>query len=551
MLDYCSSKDQRKRSTFWVRATSCVLVVALALSSSASLVARVTSPQEPVEMWDVAEISLTGPSDGNPFVEVELSATFQLDGEVHTVPGFYDGDGIYRVRYMPHVTGRWTFTTHSNNGQLDGKTGSFEVKPASENNHGPVRVHNTFHFAYADGTPHKSIGTTCYAWIHQSEDLQQQTLETLAESPFNKIRMCVFPKRYTWNENEPELYPYQGTPPDQWDFTRFNPKFFRHLEKRVGQLQELGIEADIILFHPYDRGDWGFDRMPDDADDRYLRYIVSRLAAYRNVWWSLANEYDFAEHKDERDWERFGQIVHKSDPYGRLLSIHNGKRIFNQTRPWITHASIQNGSAVEDPSRAVIYRDTYRKPVVFDEVKYEGDIPKRWGNISAKEMVHRFWVGTIAGTYVGHGETYLSPDDVLWWSKGGVLKGESPARLEFLRQVLADSPPGGINPVDKWQNDEYCGVAPDYYLVYLGKEAPSEWRFRLPNPPQREGGPPADNMQFTAEVLDTWNMTVTPVEEVFTLKKETNYFYCDVDDRHIDLPGRPYMAIRIKRVNDN
>jgi hypothetical protein len=37
--------------------------------------------------------------------------------------------------------------------------------------------------------------TTCYAWIHQPEELQRQTLETLAASPFNKIRFCVFPKR--------------------------------------------------------------------------------------------------------------------------------------------------------------------------------------------------------------------------------------------------------------------------------------------------------------------------------------------------------------------
>jgi hypothetical protein len=26
----------------------------------------------------------------------------------------------------------------------------------SKGNHGPVRVHNTYHFAYADGTPFKS-----------------------------------------------------------------------------------------------------------------------------------------------------------------------------------------------------------------------------------------------------------------------------------------------------------------------------------------------------------------------------------------------------------
>jgi len=51
------------------------------------------------------------------------------------------------------------------------------------------------------------------------------------------------------------------------------------------------------------------------------------------------------------------------------------------------------------------------------EVKYEGNIPRRWGNLSAEELVFRFWQGTVAGTYVGHGETYLHPSDVLWWSK--------------------------------------------------------------------------------------------------------------------------------------
>ena len=73
--------------------------------------------------------------------------------------------------------------------------------------HGPVRVRNTHHFAYADGTPFFPFGTTCYAWMHQSEELQQQTLESLRNAPFNKIRMCVFPKSYQYNHNEPALYP--------------------------------------------------------------------------------------------------------------------------------------------------------------------------------------------------------------------------------------------------------------------------------------------------------------------------------------------------------
>jgi hypothetical protein len=445
---------------------------------------------------------------------------------------------------MADEQGRWRYWTHSNASELDGKSGEFLVTEPAEGNHGPVHVRDTFHFAYADGTPYRPIGTTCYAWIHQSDELQEQTLRTLAAGPFNKLRMCVFPKRYTWNENEPPRYPFAGRPPRDWDHSRFHPAFFQHLERQIARLGELGIEADVILFHPYDKGHWGFDRMTDEEDDRYVRYVVSRLAAFRNVWWSLANEYDFMTEKDQSDWDRLFQVVDAADPYDHLRSIHNGYEIYNHTHPYVTHASIQNGSAVEDAGRAILYRDVYRKPIVFDEVKYEGNIPKRWGNLLPEEMVHRFWQGTIAGTYVGHGECYLHPDDVLWWSKGGTLRGESPARLAFLRDVLAAAPRDGINTIDKWQYANIAGKPGEYYLVYFGREAPDEWTLELPRH-ELEGG-----MQFRAEVLDTWNMTVTPVDETFILKRHSDYVFRDERDRAIVLPGRTWMAVRLTQVKD-
>jgi hypothetical protein len=449
---------------------------------------------------------------------------------------------------MPFLKGHWRYLTKSSVPQLDGRTGEFMVSPPSAKNHGPVHVTNVFHFAYADGKPFKQIGTTCYVWNHQGDALEEQTLKTLASAPFNKLRFCVFPKHYDWNSNEPPRYPFEGTPPAHWDKTRFNPGYFHHIEKCILNLQNLGIEADLILFHPYDEGHWGFDRMSSEEDDRYLRYVISRFAAFRNVWWSLANEYDFMKQKREEDFVRFGLSISTNDPHHHLLSIHNGGRLFNHTLPWITHASIQNGSAVEDAGRAVLYRDVYRKPIVFDEVKYEGNIPRRWGNLSAEELVFRFWEGAIAGTYVGHGETYLDPSDVLWWSKGGTLRGQSPPRLAFLRQVLEDGPPEGIEPVDKWQNSEYGGQPGNYYLVYFGKQSPADWEFKLPKPPQGKAGALVEGMKFGAEVLDTWNTQITPVEGLFTLKKKTDYFYADEQGRRIALPGRPYMAIRIQRV---
>jgi hypothetical protein len=515
-----------------------------------------------VEQWGIFEVSLKGPADGNPFTDVTLSARFTQGTNVVVANGFYDGEGTYRVRFMPDTQGKWKYTTASNVRKLDGRTGSFSVTKPSRQNHGPVRVARTYHFDYADGTPYRELGTTCYVWEWQPEAMQKETLKTLAASPFNKIRFCVFPKHYAYNTNEPALYPFQrkggGDAPSpkrdgdagvasttNWDFTRFNVKYFQHLEQRVADLQKLGIQADIILFHPYDQGHWGFDRMPADADDRYLRYVVARLSAYRNVWWSLANEWDFMRRKTESDFVRFGELVSHDDPYHRLLSIHYGSKLFNYNLPWITHASIQNGGAVTSPARARMDRDPYQKPVVYDEVQYEGNIREGWGRLSAEELVFRFWNATVAGTYCGHGETYTNADQILWWSKGGVLKGQSPARLAFLEKILADSPAEGIEPIDK-AHPEYGGQSGKYYLVYLGKQTQTNWDFQIPKP--AAGQPPlAAGMKFTAEILDTWNMTVAPVPGEFTLKSKDDGSYADADGRSIPLPGKPYTAIRVKR----
>jgi hypothetical protein len=503
-----------------------------------------------VEQWGVFEVALNGPTDGNPFTDVKFSARFSQSTNSIEASGFYDGDGIYRVRFMPEQQGDWHYVTESSSPELNGHTGSFTVTQPSPDNHGPVHVAYTYHFAYADGTPYEEIGTTCYAWIHQSESLQEETLQTLATAPFNKLRMCIFPKWYSWNTNEPILYPYEGTPPHTWDFTQFNPQFFQHLEQRILDLQKLGIQADIILFHPYDGGHWGFDRMPSADDDLYLRYVLARLSAYRNIWWSLANEWDLMKQKNESDFVSFGEMISTNDPYHHLISIHNGQKIFNNTLPWISHASIQNGLAVESAASAELYRDVYRKPVVYDEVKYEGNLPMRWGNLSPQEMVYRFWNGTVAGTYVGHGETYVDPHDIIWWAKGGVLKGQSPARLAFLKQVLDGAPPEGIEPIDKWQIPGYSGQSGKYYLIYFDKQTTNSWKFLLPKAVTANGTGLTNGMQFTAEVLDTWNMTVKPVPGVFTLQKKTDYYYGDKDGRAIKLPGQPYMAICLKRAGE-
>ncbi|WP_372662355.1 DUF5605 domain-containing protein [Cohnella sp.] len=476
-----------------------------------------------VELWGVFELELRGPSHNNPFVDVAIGAQFYQEDRSVRVAGFYDGEGVYRIRFMPDTRGEWSYKTHSNARTLDGIQGAFRCVEATQGNHGPVRVNNTFHFAHEDGTPYVPIGTTCYAWTHQGTELEEQTLESLKASAFNKIRMCVFPKSYLFNNNEPTYNAFEGTLDEGWDYTRFNPTFFQHLEQRIADLGELGIEADLILFHAYDR--WGYSEMSPTVDDRYLRYIVARLSAYRNVWWSLANEYDLMWAKGPEDWERFASIVTKNDPVNHLISNHNCFAFYDFSKPWVTHCSIQRVDVYKTSEFTNEWRDKWKKPIVIDECAYEGDIDQGWGNITGEEMVRRFWEGAIRGGYVGHGETYLNPEEILWWSKGGKLTGSSPARIAFLRKIMEEGPAGGLDPLPSDWDVPCAGIKDEYSLYYFGFNQP---KFRNFN---RKAG-----TRYQVELIDTWNMTVEKLSGSF----EGSF--------RIELPGRQYMAIRITKL---
>jgi hypothetical protein len=480
-----------------------------------------------VEKWDYFELSLDGDVRSNPFTEVNLSVEFTHATGKITVPGFYDGQEVYVVRFMPTEEGPWTYITTSNVKRLNGKKGSFICTPPGRGNRGPVRVRDTFHFAYADGTPYYPVGTTSYAWVHQGDSLERITLRSLRENAFNKIRMCIFPKNYPYNKNEPIYYPFVRDSAGNSDFTRFDIRFWRHFEQRIRELRDLGIEADIILFHPYDWDRWGYDRMPPEADERYLKYALARLAAFRNVWWSMANEFDFMQAKSMDDWDRLFQLVQKEDPGQHLRSIHNGRAIYDHGKPWVTHASIQG----HDLRRAAEWRDKYKKPVVYDEVGYEGNLPEDFGDLPAEELVRRMWDGTVNGAYVGHGETFQHPADVLWWSKGGILHGRSPQRIAFLRRIIEEDGIAALQPLDaelcSWRvtRGQVSGIEGEYYLLYLGYRQPGSINFKLP-----------EDRNFRIEIIDTWDMSVVPVLGTFR------------GAFSLRLPAKPWMAVRIRRV---
>ena len=68
----------------------------------------------------------------------------------------------------------------------------------------------------------------------------------------------------------------------------------------------------------------------------------------------------------------------------------------------------------------------------------------------------------------------MSEDDVLWWSHGGILRGESHKRFHLLHQIMEETPGIGLAPYDRCGWDEVCavpenekwGAVKSYYLYY-------------------------------------------------------------------------------------
>ncbi len=532
-------------------------------------------------VYEMTELCFEGKEPAGSHVEVDVEAEITGGGKTRKLKGFYAGDQIYKVRFLPEQEGTYRYKV---TGVVTGE-GTVDIEPADGKHHGVVRVDGT-HLRHQDGTFISTFGTTVYALAHQTKELTEETFTSLECGAFNKIRMCVFPKHYEYNKNEPEHFAFYKAENagelifhdnlggkrrvKPFDTHRPDFDFWEDFETKLNRLFDMGIQVDLILFHPYDR--WGHSHMTQENNLRYLDYALRRLSAYPNIWWSMANEYDLFYDWNIEQWHEIETYISANDPYRHLLSNHNCFLEYDYGREAITHVSVQTRTC----SRVAELQKEFGKPVCYDECCYEGNLKETWGSISAKEMVNRFWKVTVTGGYCTHGEVILEndiatqkqqDDAVLWWAKGGKLKGESPARIKFLREIVEMLPApldpyiegmskmmmmsetelssmintmpeehrgfwsvlGRMNAKEKTYHllseYSYAGhIGDEVYLYYLGTDCSARFRPEV-----------AAGKSYQAEIIDVWDMTREIVAESYKMGDE------------LRLPGKEYVAVILRQ----
>ena len=397
-----------------------------------------------VPVWSVHEVALTADSAyANPYTDVAVTATFTSPGgDTLTVPGFWDGERTWRLRFTPTSEGAWRYETASDDAGLGGQTGTVEATAPEPDAHGFVRVdpEHPYHFVYDSGARYFMLGTTYYEILAnaEAEGGWKRALRGSAGYGINKVRFNVGEgSSDDRGAGFPDASPYAGGDHDRLDLDHF-----RRLDEVVHEMAELGLVADMILF-------WNSETNYGtvDQDERFVRYILARYAAYPHVIWCLTNEWNYTG-KPRAYWNGLGRLVRAEDPYLangdrlRPLSIHHQTRIdfqfFDQEWPTtaIVQLGVRNGQRIVEDEwsdvganqaqythgddwgwHSIVYNRGHDMPVVNDEYGYMGEPKDRSagtdsGDVALTRAKHRriLWGIYLAGGYASAGDKYQYED---------------------------------------------------------------------------------------------------------------------------------------------
>jgi hypothetical protein len=280
----------------------------------------------------------------SPFADVEVDADFTApSGAVLTMPGFFDGDGTWRVRFNPGEAGRWTARLRSRpaNPDLEAEW-TFDVTDRAHRGFLRATPQQNWGFTFEDGTPAFLSGDTTYdlfgmdycggnvaGFLNRRKSQGFNLLRTrLNVSPFHPPA-----GHSTWHTKP--MWPWGGSPTAP-RFDLFNLDWFRNVDRNVARIEEMGLGLEMIM------EGWGFEFpfnhrawFTAEWEALWMRYLIARYDAYNCVWfWTPLNEYEYYPNGDwnwtptaDRWALRIARWIKATGPHGHILSMHNGPRL--------------------------------------------------------------------------------------------------------------------------------------------------------------------------------------------------------------------------------
>ncbi len=382
---------------------------------------------------------------------------------VHTVHGFWDGDGrggstgnVFRVRFCPTRTGKWTLIeTTSNRSELTGQKQGHVVTCVASNHPGFWIVHKEQAggrwYRRSDGSHPYIYGNTMYSFLSEYDD-EGPSGGNIANDIqgnaqyFKKVRFSILGDRYPHPEVKPFLDDL-GRPTDDGNFShRPNPAWFRNrVDLAVQAAYENDLIADLILCGPDTEDSRSTLRAGQNGGDPtpLLRYIAARYGSFPNVWICLCNEFDIKEPKYPAEQiVRFGRTLRGFLPYPTPVSVHASARDWhtelNADPAWNDHVIIQRKIKKLPVAADWIARNHAlggHIPVIDDELAYEG-AGDGW---SEADVIESHLGAFLGGGYGTTGHKPGNKQGHYFWGDFKPSEHRAADNLGWLRQVIDEN----------------------------------------------------------------------------------------------------------------
>ncbi len=466
--------------------------------------------------WDVYELTIENhDSYANPFWDVLITGTFTgPNSQVVTAEGFYYDANTWKLRFSPTQTGTWQYSLQfTTSGGVAENSGSFQCTEPAEDNHGFVSIAdgNPHTYVHSDGTVFIPVGinghtpavTAAFLGFDPGSSQVTDMWDYITNKQINTYRLhmfhqTMFPTSFDWNSLEGQANLLYNT----GSLDSYNLEDAKLIDRWLSQTKERNIYWYMCLFTIFDITEYPFSQCywstslggpfpslsvtytagyPDGLalQEKYVRYVVNRYAAFRNVFvWEYNNEY--GSFSSPAWLQAMDETIDQADPLQRphTVSFWNfnwSKISLVDSSPAIdiTDDHCYPGSGFTDFTidSLIQYQASYRynkysKPVMFGEYGGgEQNLAQHWHDY---ERIG-YWAGFTAGANM-----------LIWFSgyndQDGINYNRSTLEwmnhfhtvIDNLKNYAAMVPRNDlVSTADPDKMRAYCLAGDDEYLVYI------------------------------------------------------------------------------------
>lgn len=411
----------------------------------------------------------------DPFTDVELLAEFTSpDGRKVETWGFYDGNGVWKLRFMPDQTGEWEYIIWFSDQSRQKLYGKFQCIPseipgmiaADETNPiwfgfkgGQHTFMRSFHVGdrfLASNWPYENRNEFLN-WIHG----KYNTL-SIASHYLNRN---VKGRGQGWNT------------PDLWDSEkqRPNPNEYTKMENILDELA-----ARKIIIFPFGGFFGQRTNYPDNSNEQiiYIKYTLARLGSYWNILLNVSGPEPLLPRLNEFTFEQinsWGRLIYSLNTYNHLLTVHNQpdqNPFINST--WVNYQCLQGPKTInlDNLYWGIIKNRNLSQPLYAQETLWYGNIyhhEKVGREYSDDDLRRNAWTITMAGGAINFADN--KGDSSTGFS--GTLNFEEihQEKHEIIWRVWSffeSIPFYKLSPYPYAVNNGYCLAKPgEIYLIYL------------------------------------------------------------------------------------